>query len=221
MKRSVTQELLDGDTGTSKEITGSIEDLAMIAHRFGGASTLVSLLLRVAERSSLRQMSVLDVGAGSDVVAKMARKELAQHGVSASFTLLDRSVRQRRNGTQWIIAEALHLPLADLSFDVVACSTFAHHLEPEELVKFVNGALRVARYAVVINDIRRHPVHLGLVYAGFPLFRSRITRHDGPASVRRAYTSSELSEILKHSNAARVELSQHYLFRMGGIAWKQ
>ena len=117
------------------------------------------------------------------------------------------------------MGDALALPFCDKSFDLVACSTFVHHLEPEEIVRFANEALRVARVAVLINDLRRHWLHLGLVYAGFPLFHSRLTRHDAPVSVRRSYTPEELLEILSKSSAVRIEISRHYLFRMGAILW--
>ena len=79
----------------------------------------------------------------------------------------------------------------------------------------------MTRVAFVVNDLRRHAMHLALVYSGMPwLYRSRLTRHDGPVSVRRSYTEEEMSEILKRTPAARVEITRHYLFRMGVVAWK-
>ena len=59
-----------------------------------------------------------------------------------------------------------------------------------------------------------------LIYAGCLSFRSRITRHDAPASVRRAYTAAEVRAMLAATDAARVEIHSHYLCRMGIIAWK-
>jgi hypothetical protein len=53
-----------------------------------------------------------------------------------------------------------------------------------------------------------------------PLYRSRLTRHDAPASVRQAYTPEEMQRLLAKSTAARVEIHRHYLFRMGVIVWK-
>jgi hypothetical protein len=74
----------------------------------------------------------------------------------------------------------------------------------------------------LINDLVRHPLHLALVYAGFPLMRSAISRADGVASVHRAYVPKELGQII--SSAAdfvpRVDISRHFLFRMGAIVWK-
>jgi len=222
MKRTVVPELLDSDAGNAAEIAGSLADLRMINRWFGSASAFSKLMERVVKVSGKRQLSLLDVGAGSGDIANAARSELSCSGVEISVTLLDRSPLHMTNSSQATIAgDALALPFRDSSFDVVGCSTLAHHLEPNQLVEFANSALRVARVAFVINDLRRHPAHLALVYAGFPLFRSRLTRHDGPASVRRAYTPEEMRELLQQTSAKRVELSTHYLYRLGAIAWKE
>jgi hypothetical protein len=67
----------------------------------------------------------------------------------------------------------------------------------------------------------RHPLHLALAYAGSPLYQSRLTRHDAPASVHQAYTSAEMRSLIAQTTVARVDLARHYLFRMGVIAWKR
>ncbi|HMK23330.1 MAG TPA: hypothetical protein VK466_13430, partial [Terriglobales bacterium] len=64
------------------------------------------------------------------------------------------------------------------------------------------------------------PIHLGLVYAGMPLYRSRLTHHDAVASVRQAYTLEEILALLRRTGAARIEVKRYYLFRMGVIVWK-
>ena len=125
-----------------------------------------------------------------------------------------------RNSAKISRIDDLALPLADGSFDLVSCALFVHHLEPPAFAAFLREALRVCRIAVLLNDLRRSALSLGLVYAGFPLFRSPLTRHDGPASVRRAYTAAELQAMLASSAASRIEISPHYLFRLGAIAWK-
>jgi ubiquinone/menaquinone biosynthesis C-methylase UbiE len=119
-----------------------------------------------------------------------------------------------------VSAEALALPFSDNCFDLVSCCLFTHHLAPQELVRFANEALRVCRVAVLINDLIRHPLHLTLVYAGWPLYRSRLTRHDAPASVKAAYTVSEMCEMLRQTSARGVVMRRHYLFRMSAVLWK-
>ncbi len=219
MKRSVIPELLDSDYGTAAEISASLADLRLINRWFGGAATMCDLVREIARRTGRRDLSLLDVGGASgDVAARVARK-LEREGVRVGYVVLDRSAAHL-NGTRWSVAgEALALPFGDGSFDVVGSSLVVHHLEPGELVRFINESLRVARVAALVNDLRRSPVHLALTYAGCALYRSRLTRHDAPASVRRAYTPRELRELLQATRAAAVEVRNHYLCRMGAIAW--
>jgi SAM-dependent methyltransferase len=147
-----------------------------------------------------------------------------RRGIRLEFTLLDRAISHLRpeskNGTFAVAGDALALPFADGSFDLVCCCLFAHHLAPEGLVQFVNEALRVSRIAVLINDLIRHPVHLALVYAGWPLYRSRLTQHDAPASVKQSYTLDEMRHILRRTRGTGIVARRHFLFRMSAVVWK-
>ena len=120
-----------------------------------------------------------------------------------------------------VVADALNLPFPDSAFDLISCSLFVHHLSPEQATTFARESLRACRDAVLVNDLIRDPLHLALVYAGTPLYRSRITRHDAPASVRQAYTIEEMRSFFQRAGAASVEIQRHYLYRMGVIAWKK
>jgi SAM-dependent methyltransferase len=220
MRRVVIPELLDTDAGTSAEIRGSLRDLRFINTCFGGVRTTAWLIERVARQTGRRSLSLLEAAAGSGYVPERTRALLAGRGIAIAPTLLDRSPAHLNRSRPAVAGDALALPFADASFDLVSCSLFAHHLEPDQLLLFMREALRVCRLAVLINDLIRHPLHLLLVYAGFPLYRSRLTRHDAPASVRRAYTTEEMRGLLARGGAACLEFSCHYLFRMGVIAWK-
>ena len=222
MRRVVVPELLDSDAGSPREVEAALGDLRRINRWFGGSATTAGLLRRVAEKAGRKRISVLDVGAGPGEAVLESRKALAQNGIELRISLIDRAATHLpRNGVPLIVGEAMSLPIAANSVDVVTCSLLLHHLEPEGIVTFMDEALRVSRIAVVINDLKRAAAHLALVYAGFPLFRSRLTRHDAVASVRRAYTQEELGEILGRTSSGKVEISGHYLYRVGAIAWKQ
>jgi ubiquinone/menaquinone biosynthesis C-methylase UbiE len=221
MKRKVIPELLDSDSGSPTEINASLSDLNRINRWFGGIATTQSLVSQVARELGAKSLSLLEVAAGAGTVPTAVAAALARTGIQVEVTLLDRASSHLKNGNRRAVAgDALALPFSDRSFDLVSCTLFVHHLTPDEVVRLVNESLRVCRTAVVINDLVRHPAHLGLVYAGMPLYRSRLTRHDAPASVRQAYSAKEMSEMLRESEAARVEIKRHFLFRMGVIAWK-
>ena len=220
MKRKAALELLDSDAGSPSEIAASLSDLDGINRRFGGIATTRFLVEGTARELGAKSLSLLEVAAGSGAVPAEVAVALAADGIRLEITLLDRVASHLKNGGRSVVGDALALPFADGSFDLVNCSLFAHHLSPDEMVLFVNEGLRVCRAAVVINDLVRDLVHLGLVYAATPLYRSRLTRHDAPASVRQAYTVNEMKDMLRKSKAARVEITRRFLFRMGIIAWK-
>jgi len=221
MKRVVIQELLDSDDGTPAEVEGSLRDLRMFNRWFGGVHTMTQLFRKVAQRTQLNELSWLDVAGGAGDLATLTQHSLSRSGTTLRPVVLDRAPTHLGNTHPAVCGDALALPFHDNSFDVVGSSLFVHHLEAEEIARFAVEALRVARHAFLIHDLMRHPLHLTLSYLGFPLYRSRITRHDAPASVRRAYTPAEIREILGKTNAGKVEIKTFYLYRMGVIVWKQ
>jgi ubiquinone/menaquinone biosynthesis C-methylase UbiE len=243
MKRVVIPELLDSDAATPADVQQTLADLRRINRWFGGISTTRHMLEKVIARGSSAsgrptllgpgvgptgwgisqdhaELTLLDVGAGSGDVPLTAARQI-RPPAKIRVTLMDRMpAHLPRNGVGTVAGDALALPFLDNSFDLVTCSLLIHHLECEQIVQFVNQALRIARVAVLLNDLRRKPLHLALMYASYPLF-ARLTLHDGIASVRRAYTPQELKSILGNTDAAGVEMENRYLYRMGIIVWKR
>jgi len=229
MKRSTTPELLDTDSGTSSEIADSLADLRRINRWFGGTATTQALIEVAADRLNRKSFSLLEVAAGSGDVPKIVARRVQDRGIQLKVTLLDRAESHLRaavanngsSGTRAVAGDAIALPFLDNSFDLVNCGLFTHHLAPQQVVQFVDEGLRVCRSAVLINDLVRHRLHLAMVFAGFLLYRSRLTRHDAPVSVCQAYTVEEMLQMLGKTKAAKTEIQRHYLFRMGVIAWKK
>ena len=221
MRRVNTHEILDSEDCPAIEVERSLRDLSRINRWFGGVSTTRKLIERVAAVTGNHRFSMLEVAAGYGEVPRAAGERLAHRGISLDVTMLDRMRSHLLPGARAVVANALALPFADNSFDLVSSSLFTHHLQPDELARYAREALRVSRCAVLVNDLIRHPLHLALVYAGFPLMRSYVSRVDGVASVRRAYTTEEMRENLASAEpGVKIEISRHYLFRMGVIVWK-
>lgn len=225
MQRVTIPEVLDSAECPPEQVECSLRDLGRINRWFGGVATTQALIERVARLTGKRHLSVIEVAAGFGEVPRLVSQRLARQGITLECTLLDRLRSHLRGDVRSVVADALALPFRDSSFDVVSCNLFAHHLDPENLSRFVRDAARVSRRAVVINDLIRHPLHLALVYAGFPLMRCRVSRVDGVASVRGAYVPDEIRDVLASAFAqgspVQIEIFRHYLFRMGVTVWKE
>ncbi len=221
MQRVNSEEILDSNTCPRVEVDTSLRDLCRMNRWFGGVATTRNLIERVASATGKKRFSVLEVAAGYGEVPRQAGAQLSKKGIRLEITDLDRVPTHLQPSHRALVADALSLPFRDSSFDLVSCSLFAHHLQPAELARYGEEACRVSRCAVLVNDLVRHPLHLALVYAGFPLMRSYVSRRDGVASVRRAYEPEEMRRILCSTDCCqKIEISQHYLFRMGVIVWK-
>jgi ubiquinone/menaquinone biosynthesis C-methylase UbiE len=222
MKRRPTRELLDDDLGTPAEIADSLADLRWFNRWFGGLSATLRLFETAAHVLNQKKFTVLEVASGDGYVMQTIANHLAEKGIQLDVTLLDRAASHLpRNGARpKVAADALSLPFRDASFDLVASSLFLHHLPPDQAVQFARETLRVCSAAVLVHDLIRHPLHLALACAGVPLYRSRITRNDAPASVWQAYTTDEVADFFRLAGAADVKVQEQYLYRMRVLARK-
>ena len=220
MKRVPSRELLDDDAGTPDEVARSLADLRFLNHYFGGVATTKRMVEIVAQRSGKSDLSSLEVAAGTGDLPESVRASLQPCGINLRSMLLDRRASHMATAEVKVVGDALSLPFRDASFDLISCSLFVHHLSPEQIEVFMREALRCSRLAVLINDLVRHPGNLATAYGGRLIYRSRITRNDAPASVRQAYTTEEMRHMLRRSGAAHIQITRHFFYRMGAIAWK-
>jgi len=179
------------------------------------------LVERVAQASGKTTLSLLDVACASGDVPLQLQQQFASDSLTLNVTLLDRAATHLPRMQRAVVGDALALPFPGGAFDVVTCSLFVHHLEPNEIKVFANEALRVCRIAFVINDLVRSRVHHVLTHLALPMFRSRLTRHDARVSVQRSYTPGELRSMLAEAVADRIEITRFFLYRMGVIVWKR
>lgn len=149
-------------------------------------------------------ITILDVGGGGGSGIRSTLRHLDSSGHSCRGLLLDKSgavldIARRGSFPSAILVrgDAMDLPIATRGIDITQCSLMLHHLAPTMAVRALREMGRVSRLGVVIDDLLRS----SLGYAGALLLsrlatRNRLTRHDAPLSVRRAYTLAELQGML-------------------------
>ena len=213
-RRVHADELLDRGEASDAEVRSSLADLRRINRFLGGRRVLRVLLEEQVQRTGLRAFSLLDVATGSaDLPAAAARWY-----PGARVTAVDLHLRHLRfadaPGVALVCADAFRLPFVPRSFDFVAVSLFLHHLDDGQAAAFLRAAAALARHAVLVNDLDRHWLPYCFIRATAPLFaRSRLTRHDGPASVQRAFARGELERIAEAAGFARWRARWHVPFR--------
>jgi ubiquinone/menaquinone biosynthesis C-methylase UbiE len=199
------------------EALASLADLRFV-NRWLGNLTRLSHTVRPYLAQSPRPR-LLDVGCGSaDVPAAIARSlpRLLAVGVDLKLQHLKSAPAEVR----LVVADVRALPFAAASFDVVTASLFLHHFDAEEAALVLRALFRVARRALVVNDLRRARVPYLFGRAVFPLlFRSRISVEDGLTSIRRAFTEREMLAAFAEAGI-RVRLRRTWPYRLLAVAEK-
>jgi SAM-dependent methyltransferase len=111
--------------------------------------------------------------------------------------------------------DALALPCADRSADLVIASQILHHMEGDQLVQFLRELRRVARHGVVVGDLRRGVWPFLVTWVALRAFsRSPLIRHDGPMSIRRGFLGTELLGLAKTAGWTAPRVFRHACFRL-------
>jgi len=200
-------ELIDDATQPYADFRASMTDVQRINRYLGGAPVVTRQArdwLRAAKSDptfAARPITFLDVATGSGdlprAITAIARKEnvpVRIIGLDYSEPILRFAQEEtgQRPEIRLLRGDAFHLPFASGSIDYALCSLAFHHFGWEGSVNALREMERVARHGWLVNDLRRAWSAWLLIRLVSTLTRmNRLTRHDGPASVLRAYSLSE------------------------------
>ncbi|MFN8594330.1 MAG: methyltransferase domain-containing protein [Thermomicrobiales bacterium] len=229
-QRSDAPELLDAQGHDPRELAANLRDIRLVNLLAGGSATVLRhlspLLAAIPEE---RPVTILDLATGSGDIPRAIMRWAARHERAVTITASDASpeilaeARRLLRGTPGVafaVWDARAVPLPDRAFDIVLCSLALHHFIPDEACRILGEMDRLARTGCIVNDIRRSaPGYIMAWGASRVATRNRLTRHDMPLSVRRAYTPRELRALCRAAGIPDARVSTHPLFRMAAV-WR-
>jgi len=168
---------------------------------------------------------VLDVACGGgDVTLDLARRldravgggRVQVVGVDVSPRAVERARRAAARRSLDVSFEVRDVLAAGCPpCDVAVSSLFFHHLDDEAAARLLRGMAAVARRGVVVSDLVRSRIGLGLALVGTTLLStSRVARVDGPLSVRAARTPAEYRDLCTAAGLEAVTLRRVWPERM-------
>lgn len=196
------RELLDGPVPL-RDLARNLGEMARLNGMFGGRLLTLRHVRRLLARYPLaRPVTVLDLGTGGGDIPRALVRWARRAGRSLRVIALDldaatlsvaRATTAGYDEISFLRADALALPFRAGSVDVAISALTLHHLEPAAATACLAAMDEVARAGVVVNDLARSRGALFLVWlATRTLARGAMSRHDGPMSVKRAYTPDEV-----------------------------
>lgn len=229
--RSERTEILDAEGHDPAELAANFRDIQRVNGLLGGTSTILRHLPRLlAAVPHDRPVTILDLATGSADIPLAISRWAKQHGRDIAIVASDESeaiLALARNGTadhpniDVRRYDALAVPLPDGQFDIVLCSLSLHHFAPDDAVQVLREMNRLARTGFILNDLRRGWLGYAAAWIASRLTtRNRLTRHDAPLSVLRAYTPAELEALLARAGISDAMISTHLWFRMAAVSTK-
>ncbi len=223
-ERSDKLEFIDTGEYTPEEYEGCLVELRGINRWLGDESALKNSLLREIRRENLKEFSVLDVGAGSGELLRVAANFIRKLKRKATLTGLElnpRSVQSLLEESKdfaeinAVRGDALNLPFDDNSFDYSFCSLFTHHFPDQQVVEILREMRRVSRRGIFILDLHRHQIAYFFYTTVLRLvIKNRLTRHDGALSILRSFTPQELKILGLEAGLKNVKVERHFPYRL-------
>jgi SAM-dependent methyltransferase len=239
MKRSYEKEMMDLPGHPRELLEEDLANLRVFNRYLGGHRSVMRGLARLVREQRLVGFSLLDVGTGSGDVPARITDWARQHGIQTSIVALEpepvtarvaatltnpsfmpllqkgKKGDSRRGRILVVRGDGLTPPFPPASFDFVLASQLLHHFSEEKIVTLLRTWAQLARRAIVVSDLVRHPV----AYQGIRLItkictRNVMTRMDAPLSVRRAFTLAEWGELLRRADIGRFQIFSIFPYRV-------
>ena len=202
--RAEARERLDDIADETPELRQNLRDMYRLTGLLG--------VWRRVEREVLRLAAdvpgparVVDVGAGGADAALALARFAASSGRRFRVTALDagRPIARiaRRNvavhpEVEVVVADGCSIPAGAATFDVAVCAMTLHHLSEADAVALLRELDRVTSRGFVLVDLQRSAAAFaGAWLATRLLTRNRLSRYDGPLSVRRAFSLDEMRDL--------------------------
>ncbi len=221
-KRSEKAELMDDPLAREDQLLRNLRELDLL-NRYGGGHRISIKGMGKLDLSVNEKYHLVDMGCGSGDAMKYMAAWARRNNLNIKFTGVDVSsvavgylnehcrefpeIKGRE--ADWITFLEETEPV-----DILHCSLFCHHLPDKELIRFLNLAQSKTTRGILINDLRRsRTAYLSAWLFPRLLNGSSLAKHDGPLSVRKAFTQPEMEKLLRRSGIKNYEIESGWPFR--------
>lgn len=223
-QRSHRLEHIDTGDYTADEYEDCIGELQLVNRWMGDAHSLKATLLREVEAQRLTNFSILDLGAGSGELLRVAatwarqtQRQLRAVGLEMNERMAESILEESEHFSEIssVRGDALSLPFGDAEFDYVICSLFTHHLLDDQVVQVLREMSRVAKRRIFVIDLHRHPVaYFFYTTLGKVVLHNRLLRHDGALSILRSFKTYELLELAQRAGLRDFCVERYFPYRL-------
>lgn len=201
-----TPELMDRPQPVTPELVSDLRNIRQLNRHFGSYALIEHFLQRWITPAA--QLRVLDLATGSGDVPRL----IVDHGRRVGAKVEVAAVDQQASTLE--IARRLSADYPEItyhegnilewcnddSFDIVLCTLALHHFSEEDAVCLLRHCRKLSRGSVLVSDLRRgFLATIGVYLLTAIIFRAPMTKADGRASARRAFSFGELRSLAERA----------------------
>ena len=218
LTRNRSAELMDQPDLPEDQHRHALQGLARLNRFTGIARQMFGHLRRLAIENEQQPLRVLDIASGSgdlpiDWAVRAAKQQLPIEITALDISEVAVAQQLRRAKAANVKINAVQADCLTESLPtehhVVTSSLFMHHLDPPDVITLLAAMHKAATKRVVICDLERSRLNLGLVKIGaHALTRSHVVHTDAALSVHGAYTIDEFTDLIDRAVNVRPPLKR-------------
>lgn len=216
-------ELLDAATLDPVALRRNLGDIRRINALLGWTTFTRNAVGHYVQAQHPQSFTLIDVASGSADIPLAIARWSQSHAVRAQIVATDINaeivaVAQEQTASIPMITVAQHdalaLPYPPGSFDIALCTLALHHFAPEVAIALLRSMARVSKHVMVFDVVRSSLAYAGVVALTGLLRMNYMTRHDGPVSVRRAYSAAEVRDLAQAAGLRNAQVRVGVPFRL-------
>ena len=227
--RSEHPEKMDDLSVPEGEVRKALAEIERINKWLGGYKVVIDALNRI---DWPREPTVImDLGSGGGDVLRAVSQWADKKQRRVRLVGIDMNPAMTRYaGNKSLKFPAISFRTANVFDDallsdaphIAMCSLFAHHFDRDDLVKLIVQMNKLARRAVIINDLHRSRIAYHSIKALTTLFsKAELVKYDAPLSVARSLTRKEWQQVMKDAGVKNYSIRWRWAWRWEIIIDKQ
>ncbi|MEM7548369.1 MAG: methyltransferase domain-containing protein [Bacteroidota bacterium] len=224
-QRSNHEEIMDDLNCSGEVVEQTLKELDIINKLLGGNPiTIKTVVHLVKDRDRNTSLTIVDMGCGSgDMLRKIYQvlkgkgfTNLKLIGIDANPNIIEYAKQntKQENPIQYVCEDVTLKKSLNEPVDLIISTLFTHHFSQTELISLLKHWKKEARLAVVINDLHRNRIaYYSIKWLTAIFSKSSMVKNDGPLSVLRGFSKSELKNVLKKAELDTFELAWKWAFR--------
>ena len=220
-QRAWIPEKMDDLGLDQKELALALSDIRRVNRLLGGHAASLSGL-KPYLRSAQPPLTIVDLGCGDGAFLRVLARRCRTLGVKAELIGWDMNPKSLEMAGKASVSfpeirfecrNVVDLPTLPAN-SLLVCNLFLHHFSTPEITRLLGDWFNQKPRLVLINDLQRHPLAYYLFWLFGAIFmKSAVARHDGAASIRRAFSKADLESLGAAVPETKVSINWRWAFR--------